>query len=59
MTTGIHKTVYDGETSVLSHMPVSLYPYDISENPYEKLTKAHKIWVKLLLKVAKDQHFVN
>ncbi len=30
MATGIHKNVYDGETKLLSHMPVSLYPYQLS-----------------------------
>lgn len=30
MATGVHKNVYDGETKLLSHMPVSLYPYELS-----------------------------
>lgn len=30
MAMGIHKNVYDGETKLLSHMPVSLYPYQLS-----------------------------
>lgn len=59
MATGIHKNVYDGETRLLSHMPVSLYPYELSESTYEKLRKAHQIWVKLLVIVARNKDFIN
>lgn len=59
MATGIHKNVYDGETRLLSHMPVSLYPYELSESTYEKLRKAYQIWVKLLVKVARNKDFIN
>ena len=40
-------------------MPVSLYPYEISETTHLKLKKAHEIWVKLLVKVSRDKVFVN
>lgn len=40
-------------------MPVSYYPYEVSEETYLKLKLAHTIWVKLLLKVSKDREFVN
>jgi len=59
MATGVHKNVYEGETKLLSHMPVSLYPYEITETTYSKLRKAHQIWVKLLMRVSKDKDFVN
>jgi hypothetical protein len=59
MAMGIHKNVYQGETKTFSHMPVSLYPYEISDQTYNKLAKAHQIWVKLLLKVSKDKQFIN
>ncbi len=59
MALGIHKNVYDGENPQLSHMPISLYPYTLSESTYNKLRIAHPIWTKLLLKVSKDKKFVN
>lgn len=59
MATGVHKNVYDGETRLLSHMPVSFYPYELSSSTYQKLRAAHLIWVKLLVKVARDKEFVN
>ncbi len=59
MALGIHKNVYNGDTRLLSHMPISFYPYTLSENTYTKLRMAHPIWTKLLLKVSKDKEFVN
>jgi len=56
---GIHKNVYEGEAKYISHMPISFYPYEVTETTYEKLRKAHLIWVNLLLKVSKDKTFVN
>lgn len=30
MAMGIQKSIYEGENKYLSHMPVSLYPYELS-----------------------------
>ena len=40
-------------------MPISLYPYEISQLTYEKLRRAHYLWAKVLVKVSRDKEFVN
>lgn len=30
MAMGIHKSIYENDKRIISHMPVSFYPYEIS-----------------------------
>ena len=40
---------------ILGHMPVSLYPYELSAKTYYKLIRTHNVWQSLVTKAASDR----
>lgn len=59
MSLGICKAVYHDNSRIISHMPVSFYPYLISLQTYNKLMNIHWIWQKLFVNIAHDRNFVT
>lgn len=58
MSLGIVKSLYCNDQRILDHMPVSLYPYELSLTTYSKLKRISYIWQKLFVKLANDAQFL-
>lgn len=55
MSKGINKSTYDENgRKKIGHMPVSYYPYYLESQTYDRLTRLHELWQRLIVKVAND-----
>lgn len=54
MSLGLGKASFENEKRILSHIPISFYPYLIHADVYNKLKSIHFIWQKLFTKLSID-----
>lgn len=60
MSMGVQKSITseDGKR-VISHMPISYFPYQLSQKTFQKICILHEVWQKLIVAVASDHKLME
>lgn len=59
MSLGLCKSNHEINNRIISHMPISFYPYLISARTYNKLIDINNLWQKLFVQIAADHEFLS